>query len=226
MKIWIIGGTSGIGQAVSMECAGKGHDVSSSGIKYDVKDPGKLGSFWEQFGPFDAVVYSAGVNQLGWIEELDDKTVLDIYDTNVVGFMRLLQLIKKKNAGAVIGHCQSIVAISSDAAERPMRTSIAYCASKAALNMAVRVAAREMAPLVRVNAIAPGVTENTIMTAYVDAVVPAIRGWRGESAAEYERSQIPMGRRAEPAEVARVTYDVLTGPEYLTGSVITVNGGR
>jgi NAD(P)-dependent dehydrogenase (short-subunit alcohol dehydrogenase family) len=121
---------------------------------------------------------------------------------------------------------RTIVAVSSDAAERPMRTSIAYCASKAALNMAVKVAARELAPEIRVNAVSPGMVSGTAMTEYIDDVVPEIRRWTPEAAARYEQSQIPAGRRATKDEVADLVYHTLCGPEYMTGSILTLNGGR
>jgi NAD(P)-dependent dehydrogenase (short-subunit alcohol dehydrogenase family) len=154
-----------------------------------------------------------------WIDEMSTRLAGCIYDVNVLGFMRVLR-------AAVHTGCRSIVAISSDAATRPMRTSMAYCASKAALDMCVKCAARELAPEIRVNAVSPGMTLGTAMTEYIDKTVPAMRGWTPEEAWEYEHSQIPAGRRARPEEIAQVVYDVLVGPEYMTGSIVTINGGR
>jgi NAD(P)-dependent dehydrogenase (short-subunit alcohol dehydrogenase family) len=219
MRIWVIGGTSGIGAAVAKHFAedGQGNDVFITGKEIDVRDEWPLSGYLDNNGPFDIVIYSAGVNRLNWIHP--DLDMLDIYDVNVAGFVRVL--------GLLIGTtCRSVVAISSDAATRPMRTSIAYCASKAALDMAVRCAARELAPGIRVNAVSPGMTANTEMTTYIDATVPKIRGWTKEHAAEYEKSQSPIGRRGTPQEIARVVYDVATGPDFMTGSIVPVNGGR
>lgn len=217
--VWVIGGTSGIGRSVAAMLNGRGDEAIATGTEVDVRDRRAMDDFYRKAGPFDAVVYSAGINRLMWTAMIDDVAAADILNTNTVGFMRLLRTITDSE-------CRSVVAISSDAATRPMRTSMAYCASKAALDMCVRCAARELAPHVRVNAVSPGMTDYTEMTRYIDMMVPQIRGWSVEKAAEYERSQIPMARRATPEEIARVVLSVLDGPEYLTGSIITVNGGR
>lgn len=120
-----------------------------------------------------------------------------------------------------------MVVIGSDAAERPLRTSIAYCASKAGLHMAARVAAREKADDGwRVNVVAPGMTADTAMTLYIDTVVPGLRGWTDEEAMAYERQQGVVKRRASTLEIAEVVISTLEGPNYLNGTVITVNGGR
>jgi NAD(P)-dependent dehydrogenase (short-subunit alcohol dehydrogenase family) len=108
-----------------------------------------------------------------------------------------------------------------------MRTSAIYCASKAALEMAVRVASRELAPLGwRVNAVAPGKVADTPMTSYVDQRVMEIRGWTEEQASEYERQSSPLGRMVTKEEVADVILNVLNGPQAQTGEIIAVNGGR
>jgi len=220
MKVWVIGGTSGIGAAVADHFAidGNGNDVFISGKDTaDVREMDALEGYHATYGPFDTVIYSAGVNKLDWIRHAS-WYMTAVYDVNVAGFVRTLGVISGTE-------CRSVVAISSDAATRPMRTSIAYCASKAALDMAVRCAARELSPM-RVNAVSPGMTADTEMTAYIDAAVPAIRGWTPEHAADYEKSQSPIGRRGTPQEIARVVYDVATGPDFMTGSIVTVNGGR
>jgi NAD(P)-dependent dehydrogenase (short-subunit alcohol dehydrogenase family) len=225
MKVWVIGGTSGIGAAVVERCAFMGDDVRATGEAIDVRSRDELDRYFNDESWFDGVVYSAGMNRLSWIRDLDPFSAADIMDVNVTGFMRLLQVVAGYNAAG--GHrCRSVVAISSDAATRPMRTSMAYCASKAALDAAVRCAARELAPDVRVNAVSPGMIDGTGMTRYIDKTVPELRGWTPEASARYEASQSPIGRRGTVDEVAEVVYDVLHGPEFLTGSIVQVNGGR
>jgi NAD(P)-dependent dehydrogenase (short-subunit alcohol dehydrogenase family) len=225
-KIWVIGGTSGIGRAVVERCAVMGDDVkATSENQVDVRQYLEISGYFHLESWFDGVVYSAGVNGLSWIKDLDPFSAENMLNVNVLGFMRLLQVVAEYNAAG--GHqCRSVVAISSDAATRPMRTSMAYCASKAALEMAVRCAARELAPDTRVNAVSPGMIEGTEMTKYIDAAVPEIRGWTPDEAARYEASQVPVGRRGLTDEVAEVVFDVLHGPDFMTGSIVTVNGGR
>lgn len=217
MRVLIFGGTSGIGKQAAYEL-GEVHFDEVVIAKADVRISEQVEA--EFVGEdFEGVVYCAGVNRLQPIRDMVVDE--DLYNVNVFGFMRVMRCVASGLYGV-----KSVVAVGSDAAERPMRTSMAYCSSKAALHMAVRCAARELAPYIRVNAVAPGMTDGTKMTEYIDRVVPEMRGWTPESARMYEMSQIPMNRRAQTWEVAEVIYSVLHGPEYQTGSIVTVNGGR
>lgn len=227
----IIGASSGIGEAIAEYLqthadATQCEDWLMPGTDVlDVRSSAECYACIRQEGPFDYIIYSAGINELAWITQIGmqwDNTFENVWDVNCHGFVRIVGAHEHlfPEAGG------SIVAISSDAARRPMRGSIAYCSSKAALDMSVRVMARELAPRWRVNAIAPGITDDTNMTRYLDDNIPIFRGWTSDHAQEYEKSQIPMGRRAAPGEIAEVAASVLIGPEYLTGAIIEVNGGR
>jgi NAD(P)-dependent dehydrogenase (short-subunit alcohol dehydrogenase family) len=229
LKVWVIGGTSGIGEAVHAYLIDRGiaDEACATGAEdVDVRDIGKISRFYREAGGFDAVVYSAGINALSWIHSLQASEAANIYNVNVLGFMRLLSVIVNGNNAHLGNFCSSVVAVSSDAATRPMRTSMAYCASKAALDMAVKCAARELAPTIRVNAVSPGMTAGTEMTRYIDERVPRLRGWTDSHARDYEALQSPIGRRIIPSEVAEAVCNVLLGPAAMTGSIITVNGGR
>lgn len=167
------------------------------------------------------VVYCAGVNELSPIKHLDENTIWNTFNVNVMGFIRLLNVLTNLRDVDV-----NVVAIASDAARNPMRNSITYCASKAALVQAMRVAARELAPGYRVNTVSPAIIHDTPMTLDIDVEVQHQRGWTYEELREYERSQIPMGRRAWKYEIAQVVLQTLVGPEFLTGSNIEITGGK
>jgi NAD(P)-dependent dehydrogenase (short-subunit alcohol dehydrogenase family) len=64
------------------------------------------------------------------------------------------------------------------------------------------------------------------MTDRLDDEIPAMRGWTTDEALSYERSLIPMERRCTKAEVAQLVLSVLDGPEYLTGAIIPITGGK
>ena len=221
---WVVGGTSGIGKACADLLDGmEEQDVLISGSEVDVRDPVALFDFLEQSvsSPIqiNGLIYSAGVNRLEWSMIQDPEEMLDLYHVNVVGLLNCLRLIPQ---------AERVVVVGSDAAWREMRTSVAYCASKAALHQAVRVIARERASEdFAINVVAPGMTEPTKMQEYVDMRVPVVRNWSMDTARKYEDSQIPMGRRAHVVEVASVFLTVLTMPtNYMNGAVIPVNGGR
>lgn len=221
MKTLIIGASSGIGREVARQIEASARAIwAPTKDELDVTLRRDTIAAMLEGQQITHCVYSAGVAQLRWIRHLEDEAFREVFEVNFNGFAKVLSVLVAEHP------IKSIVAVSSDAASRPMRGSMMYCASKAALDAAVRVAARELAPLVRVNAVAPGMTHGTQIQEFIDATVPAFRDWTPERAAEYERSQIPMRRRASVEEVAAEIRHVLFGAEYMTGSIITINGGR
>lgn len=226
-KCLIIGGNSGIGKATA-ELISKGPYVEifrPESTELDVVIPHHIRRYVTLYGPFDYIIYSAGVNKLQWIINYAVEGGLNLestFDVNVVGFIN----IAAEHVALYPEAKVSAVAVSSDAADIPMRGSIAYCVSKAALNMAIKVMARELAPRWRVNGVAPGMVEGTPMTEYIDRTIPEFRGWTQEYAREYERSSVPSGRRARIEEVAETIRWVLFGPEQMTGEIVKINGGK
>ena len=238
---WIIGGTSGIGAAIAdifdsydqkaplvsdaKDCDVRGYDNivrALSNAVYEAK---------MEESPLKTIVYSAGVNDLMHLGSMRQSGTLDagdVIDVNMIGFIRLMDAVMdpevfpeewRKNL--------TVIAISSDAAVRPMRTSMAYCASKAGLNMAVKVAARECGTHgTRVLGLAPGMTEGTRMTDYIDSTVPILRGWTTEETLRYEALQEVVPGRVQLKELAVTALMMANGPRHWTGDIVTVNGGR
>ena len=94
----------------------------------------------------------------------------------------------------------------------PWRNYSAYCMTKAAMNMLTQVLALELAPHVRVNGVAPG------------TVLPPESLGPGER--EQLRARIPLGRFGSAEDVAQTVRFLITGPGFITGQVIAVDGGR
>ena len=98
-------------------------------------------------------------------------------------------------------------------AERPLREHTIYCMAKAALVMMTRSLALELAPDVRVNAVAPGAilwAENDTSDAKQQAML----------------ARTPLGRTGTPDEIADAVHWLVSGARYTTGQVINVDGGR
>ena len=98
-------------------------------------------------------------------------------------------------------------------AERPLAHHPVYCATKAGLMMLTRSLALELGPAVRVNGIAPG------------AILwpePGI----SDTAKTQLLSRIPLRRRGEPEDIARIVLFLLQDAPYITGQIIAVDGGR
>ncbi len=97
-------------------------------------------------------------------------------------------------------------------AERPMPGYLSYCASKAGLWNLTLGLARELAPQVRVNGIAPGVVE-------WPADLP-------EDKREQYLRRVPLGRAGTPGDVAEAVRFLVAGANYITGQIIRLDGGR
>ena len=93
-----------------------------------------------------------------------------------------------------------------------------YSVSKAALVMLTRVMAAEWGPLgIRVNCIAPGLTKTDF-----SAVL-----WGNETVLEHVTAQIPLGRIAEPDEMAgTVVFLASAAADYINGEIVLLDGGR
>lgn len=223
-RLWVIGSSDGsTGQAIAQA----GHDwgdydevLETDRSEVDIEDWREIEGYVSEHAPIDHIVYAAGIAQLQWIRDVGTRDLHTMFATNTFGFVGLLRsLLTHQNVGRVL-------AIISDATRTPMRGSLAYCASKSALEMAVRCAARELAPTWKINGISPSVIGETNMTRTMDEEVPTFRGWSSEDTLAYEKSSVPMGRRAEKREVAELAMSTLNGPEFLTGSIIYLTGGK
>jgi pteridine reductase len=106
-----------------------------------------------------------------------------------------------------------IVNIVDIYAERPLAGHVVYSMAKAALVMLTQALARDLAPDVRVNAVAPG------------AILWPASG-KPEEAAEALIAKTPLARKGEPGDVAEAVRWLLMDAHYTTGQVIRVDGGR
>jgi pteridine reductase len=98
-------------------------------------------------------------------------------------------------------------------AERPLPRHTLYCMAKAALVMATRSLALELAPEVRVNAIAPG----AILWAENEG---------GDADPQALLARTPLARTGSPEEIAEAVHWLLRGATYTTGQVLPLDGGR
>jgi NAD(P)-dependent dehydrogenase (short-subunit alcohol dehydrogenase family) len=119
----------------------------------------------------------------------------------------------------------SIVTVSSWYGRSGHGLFSAYCASKAALISLTQSAAAELAPAIRVNSVAPGnVATRMHFTALEEEA--GKRGMTAEEMKDIEWAKIPLGRAADPKEMASAIYFLASSDgAYLTGATLDVNGG-
>lgn len=171
-----------------------------------------IGQVSQAFGRLNLVVNNAGVMEQVAFESLTDELWNEVIEVNLTGAFRVL------NSGLSLLRASSepsIVNISSQGAYLGLANAVAYSASKAGLLGLTRALAREIGPLVRVNAVAPGPIDTPMTSTHATAE------WIAE-----KTSRLVMGRFGHPEEVAGVVR-FLASPEasYITGQTISVNGG-
>jgi NAD(P)-dependent dehydrogenase (short-subunit alcohol dehydrogenase family) len=162
------------------------------------------------------LVNNAGANWGAPYEEFPDSAWDKVLAVNVKGVFHLTRaLTPLLEKGARPGDPARVINIGSiDGIRVPPLDTYAYSASKAAVHHLTRVLARRLAPNITVNAVAPGPFESKMMAEtlrrFKDAIV----------------ASCPLGRIGEPEDMAGVAiYLASRAGAYLTGAVITVDGG-
>lgn len=167
-----------------------------------------------RLGRADVLVNSAGVTRAvphAELDALDDATFDRILVTNVRGpfaTIRAFAPLLRASGDAVV------VNISSLAASTGLGSSIAYCASKAALDTMGLSLARVLGPEIRVIGVSPG----AVATDFVPG--------RSRAAMETQAAGTPLQKVAEPDDVALAVMAAITHLRLTTGSTLLVDGGR
>ncbi|MBN1490449.1 MAG: SDR family oxidoreductase [Phycisphaerae bacterium] len=162
-----------------------------------------------EHGQLDVLVNNAAAFPATPLEAITQAAFAEVVQTNLIAPVLLAAAAWPHFQRAGAGKIVNILDIS---AERPWPSYIAYCAAKAGLRNATLSLARVMAPAVQVNGVAPGVAE-----------FPEER-----SASDRERilAKVPLGRAGSPADIAKAVRFLVADADYVTGQVITVDGGR
>ncbi|WP_377272386.1 SDR family oxidoreductase [Peterkaempfera sp. SMS 1(5)a] len=184
--------------------AGKSHDAAHRAAAVE--------QAMERFGRIDALVNNVGTNPVfGSMVDLDLDAARKILDINVVSTLGWVQLVHrawlKEHGGAVVN-------VSSVSALGPAPGIGMYGASKAALIQLTQQLAHELAPTVRVNAVAPAV----VKTRFAEAL---FAGHEEEAAAAY-----PLKRLGVPEDIGGAVAFLLSDQaSWITGQTLVLDGG-
>jgi 3-oxoacyl-[acyl-carrier protein] reductase/7-alpha-hydroxysteroid dehydrogenase len=236
---FITGGTRGIGYAIVKTFLDNGATVvlcgsrqetadkavakllaenpaySVKGIAPDITNYGEVESAIaetaKEFGKLDILVNNAGISASQPLYEYNPEDFDKLMQLNVNACFyaaRAAAPIMKANGGGVILNTSSMVSIYGQP------SGVAYPTSKFALNGMTKSLARELAKdNIRVNAVAPGVTNTDMVTA-----LP-------EQTKQYICSTIPLGRIGEPEDIANAfLYLASDLASYVTGEILSVDG--
>ncbi len=228
----ITGGAKKIGKALALSLAGAGADVSITyrgseaeaeatvlqlqdlgvrafAIPCDVQQEKSVHAAVEEviqrMGGLDLLVNNAGAFETAALEEISIAEWDAMFATNTRGpFL----VAKAAHAALKLAHGR-IVNIGSLGGIHPWATHAHYCTSKAALHMLSHTMAKAWAPEISVNCVAPGM----IVTSEVGA------GYEGFAA------KTPMKRNGTVQDVAAAVLFFATGPHFITGQLLAVDGG-
>lgn len=199
-------------RALTAELNGLRPDSAIS-IKADLQSTAQIQGLadraFARWGRLDALINNASVYKQTPFGEIDAKTFDLLIDTNFKAPLFLAQACIKH-----FGESASIINIIDTLARHPRPTFAPYNAAKAALWSLTETLAVELAPKIRVNAVAPG----HIMWAETRTMSKAQR--------RAELARVPLGRLGVPEEVARAVNFLLSpASAFLTGVILPVDGG-
>lgn len=236
-QVLITGSSRGIGEACALYLAKNGYDivlhcnknipkaqdvlsrVEETGVngrilQFDVKDRDVcrevISKDIEKYGVYYGVVLNAGIARDNVFPAMEENEWDDVLNTNLGGFYNVLKpVVMPMIEGRVKGR---IIAMSSVSGIKGNRGQVNYSASKAGIIGAVKALSLELAKRkITVNCVAPGVIETDMIQ---------------DLPVEEVKKMIPMKRCGRPEEVASlVNYLMSEDAGYITGQVISVNGG-
>lgn len=236
----VTGGSSGVGAATAAELSRRGWKVAISysrdsdkaaqvasackdaiAIKGDVAQDADCrrvaAEVLAKWGRIDALVNNAGTTKFvkhADLEGLSAEDILGIFRVNLVGPFQMIRAC----AAALKESRGSVVNISSVAHLLGTGSSIAYAASKAALNTMSFSLARALGPEIRVNIVSPGYVRTPWQI--------AAQGEEGSLEAEKRYAAVaPLKAAAEPQDVAEAVAFLVEGARRITGEIIYVDAG-
>lgn len=207
-------------ETVAAECRALGADVLMMRADVSVDDDCRAlaAAVSAKWGHANALVNNAGTTKFVAAKDLDGLSAQDfhdIYAVNVIGAFQMIRALAPLLQGQPGA---GIVNVSSVASVMGIGSSIAYMASKGALNAMTFGMARALAPAIRVNAVGPGMVE----TPWLQQGLGAERYEAGRTA--YQKAA-PLNDTIQPEDIADACFWLCNGAPKTTGEFILVDSG-
>ena len=232
---FISGASRGIGKAIACQLAALGYNLYLTCLKNedllkelktqleetyqidchcfigDIASYDFVSSVFAEIPQLDVLVNNAGISYVGLLTDMSLEEWHRVIDTNLSSVFYTSKLASEKMLKI---HQGKIINISSVWGNVGASMEVAYSASKGGVNSFTKALAKELAPSnIQVNAIACGVIDTDMNRCFNEE----------EHAALID--EIPACRMGYPEEVALLVGQLLSAPEYLTGQILTLDGG-
>ncbi len=207
-------------QQVAEQCRAEGGEavVVKANVAQDADCRRLADTALETWGRIDGLVNNAGTTRFAAHHDLDALQAddfADIFGVNVTGAYQMIRAVaptmRQQGKGAVVN-------MSSIAGVKGVGSSVAYAASKGALNTLTLSLARALGPEIRVNAVCPGFVETGWLKAGLGENYERRRAAYAEST--------PLKDTVTPADVAETVLWLLQGATKTTGQLVLVDGGK
>ena len=187
------------------------YSVSCHAVRTDMGNPAQVEALFSEITDLDVLINNAGISHVGLLHEMTVEEWRRVMSVNLDSCFYTCKysvpLMLKKHAGRILN-------ISSVWGNAGASMEVAYSASKGGINSFTKALAKELAPSnIQVNAIACGVIDTAMNACF------------SEEDMEVLISEIPADRLGRPEEVAALVCQLLEAPTYLTGQIITMDGG-
>jgi 3-oxoacyl-[acyl-carrier protein] reductase len=213
-------------KALAEAASGCGGDYLAGDVTDPEVDERIVATCAEQMGGIDVLVNNAGTSYARGLDELTDDDWRGQYELNVLAPMRLMRAAAPRMAARGGGR---IVNVCSSAGKRPSLTNAAYSVTKAAeLSLSRVFADSYAADNVLVNAVTPGPVASPLWTAEGGLADQnaAAKGISREEALQAQVARVPLGRFAEPEEIADVIVFLCSErASIVTGAAWSADGG-
>lgn len=216
-RVLVTGGSRGIGKAIAERFEKEGYEViTPSRQELDLANPASVEKYimlQKEQAPFDVIINNAGCNDIHLVEDITDEELSEMMNVNLIAPIRLIRGLvvpmKERRYGRIV-NIASIWAVVSKAGR------CVYSATKNGIHGVTNTLAVELAQYnILVNTVCPGFT-----------LTELTRKNNTEEEIAQISADIPMGRMAQPEEIAQVVYFLASDDNtYLTGQKIAVDGG-
>lgn len=187
------------------------YNITCKPVLCDMSNPDSVNELFDTITDLDILINNAGISYMGLLSDMSVNEWHHVIDTNLSSVFytckRAIPIMLNKKQGKIIN-------ISSVWGNVGASMEVAYSASKGGVNTLTKALAKELAPSnIQVNAIACGLIDTDMNKCLTDEELRAVI------------DEIPADRIGEPSDVAKLAITLCNTSNYLTGQIISLDGG-